>query len=60
MAVKTNIDKQLDRAMNALVSINDAQKLNASVKHKNLLLKIYNCEVDELDKIMNDNKKNDE
>ena len=59
MATKAILDQQKERTMNALTDLTDALLTqNASVKHKNLLIKLYNDEVDKLDKIINSKNTN--
>lgn len=60
MANKPNLDKQKERAMQALIDLMNANTYKASVKHKNLLIKIYNSEVDELNKLINSKSNNNE
>lgn len=59
MATKAILEQQKEKTMRALIDLTDAiLTKNASVKHKNLLIRLYNDEVDKLDKIINSKNTN--
>ena len=54
------VDSQIVKIMDLLNYMNKAKELGATVKFRNILLSLYETEVDNLEKIINNkNKQND-